>query len=224
MSEILDEILKNQDTSYRDFHSKLVPGITNLLGLRAPIAKKIAKKYANTSTGHAFLNSLPHTYYEENLVHGYMLGFLKSGAREALEAFLPYVDNWGVCDSMTSNLKNLFLDKSYMLSFVKACLKSDKTYTVRFGLVSLICYYIDSKHIDFVLSEARKIKSEEYYVKMANAWLVSMCIAKQYERALPILQNQDLDTWTHNKAIQKAIESYQVSPEQKNYLRSLKRK
>lgn len=224
MSEILDEIFANQDTAYRDFHSKLVPGVEKLIGLRAPIAKKIAKKYANTATGKAFLNDLPHTYYEENLVHGYMLGYLKDGTRERLEAFLPYVDNWGVCDSMTTNLKNLFVDASDMLGFVKSCLKSEKTYTVRFGLVSLICYYIDREHIDFVLSEARKIKSEEYYIKMANAWLISMCLARQYERTLPTLQNEELDAWTHNKAIQKAIESYQVSPEQKNYLRSLKRK
>lgn len=222
MSIILDEIFANQDIEYRDFHSKLVPNVKNLIGLRGPIAKKIAKKYANTSIGNDFLNDLPHTYYEENLIHGYMLGFLKSNIEKHLACFLPHVDNWAVCDSMTSNLKPFFKDREGALSIVKSSLESKHTYTIRFGLVALLCYYIEPEYIDFVLSQSLRIKSEEYYVNMANAWLISICLVKQYDKTIKIIEQKSLDKWTHNKAIQKAIESYRITNEQKNYLRSLK--
>lgn len=222
MSIILDEIFANQDIAYRDFHSRLVPNVKNLIGLRGPVAKKIAKKYANTSTGKEFISTLPHTYYEENLIHGYMLGFLKSDIERSLTSFLPYVDNWAVCDSMTSNLKRFFKDREGALSIVKSSLASKHTYTIRFGIVALICYYVEPNYIDFVLREALKIKSNEYYINMANAWLISVCLVKQYDKTIKIIEQKALDKWTHNKAIQKAIESYRIDKEAKNYLRSLK--
>lgn len=224
MSIILDEILANQDVSYRSFHSRLVPNVKNLIGLRAPIAKKIAKKYANTDTGKDFLNDLPHTYYEENLIHGYMLGFLKQDAEKQLVRFLPFVDNWGVCDSMVGNLKPIFKSKESALALVRDSLKSDRTYTIRFGLVCLLSYYVEPKYIDFVLECVCKIKSDEYYVNMANAWLLSVCLAKEYEKSVKIIENNVLDKWTHNKSIQKAIESNRIDSKTKDYLRSLKRK
>lgn len=227
MSEILDEILANQDPEYRDFHSRLVPTVNNLLGLRGPVAKQIAKKYANTNTGREFLADLPHTYYEENLVHGYMLGFLKTdtqGVQAYLEAFLPYVDNWAVCDSMTCALKRFFKNPDEVYGFVFKCLQSKHTYTVRFALVSLLSYYVNDSYINKILNIAAKITSEEYYIKMANAWLISVCIVKQYEKTVEFIKQGCLDVWTHNKAIQKATESYRIDSETKNYLRSLKRK
>ncbi len=224
MSIILDEIFANQDIAYRDFHSRLVPTVKNLIGLRGPIAKKIAKKYANTNTGKDFLNELPHTYYEQNLVHGYMLGFLKSDIEKSLVDFLPYVDNWAVCDSMVSNLKPFFKDKEKALKVIRTSLASNHTYTLRFGLVALLCYYIEPQYIDFVLAEAQRVKSEEYYVKMANAWLISICLIKEYEKTIKIIEQNSLDVWTHNKAIQKATESYRIDNKTKNHLRSLKRK
>jgi len=227
MSKILDEILANQDLAYRDFHSKLVPTVNNLLGLRGPVAKQIAKKYANTNTGRAFLADLPHTYYEENLVHGYMLGFLKTdtqGVQAYLEAFLPYVDNWAVCDSTVCALKNFFKNPDEVFDFVCKCVRSTQIYTVRFALVSLLCYYVNDSYINKILNIAAKITSEEYYIKMANAWLISVCIVKQYEKTVEFIKRGFLDIWTHNKAIQKAIESYRIDSETKNYLRSLKRK
>ena len=227
MRKILDEIILNKDDSYRAFHEKLVPTINNILGLRGPKAKEIAKKYANTDTGNEFLNSLPHTYYDENLVHGYMLGYLNADT-EALKSrivdFLPYVDNWAVCDSMVCGLKRFFKDIDKVADFIFSCLKSDKIYTVRFGIVSLLSYYINDKYIDRVIESTVNINSEEYYIKMANAWLYSVMLVKKYEKTLSIIENKLLDRWTHNKAIQKSIESFRITNEQKDYLRTLRSK
>lgn len=225
MNKILDEILLNKDDSYREFHAKLVPNVNNILGLRGPIAKQIAKKYANTDTGKAFLDSLPHTYYDENLVHGYMLGYLKSDTdqlKNRIVDFLPYVDNWGVCDSMTCSLKNFFKEPDTVSDFIFSCLNSDKTYTVRFGIVSLLSYYINDNYIDKVINSTLTVKSEEYYIKMAIAWLFSVCLVKKYDKAIKVIENKLLDKWTHNKAIQKSIESFRITKEQKEYLRTLK--
>ena len=222
MSAVLDEIFANQDIGYKEFFSKLVPNVKNILGLRAPVAKGIAKKYADTAIGQDFLNSLPHTYYEENLVHGYMLGFLKDNQEEQLLKFLPYVDNWGVCDSMVSNLKQFFKCTDQRLVLVKDSLNSKHDFIIRFALVALLNYYVEPKYIDFVLQSAKAVSSDEYYVKMANAWLISVCLVKEYDITVKLLEERALDKWTHNKAIQKAIESYRITNEQKNYLRSIK--
>lgn len=225
MSKILEEIILNKDSGYKDFQAKLVPTVDNILGLRGPKAKEIAKRYANTSTGNEFLITLPHTYYDENLVHGYMLGFLKldnEALQNHVESFLPYVDNWAVCDSTVCGLKRYFKNTDTVSNFIFGCLKGDKTYTVRFGVVSLLTYYVNEKYIDRIFEETLKIKSDEYYVKMAVAWLYSVCLVKQYEKTLPIIENKLLDKWTHNKSIQKAIESFRITKEQKEYLKTLK--
>ena len=225
MDKILEEIILKKDDTYKDFQSKLVPGVENILGLRGPLAKEIAKKYANTDTGKRFLKNLPHKYYDENLVHGYMLGFLKcdfENLQNYIEDFLPYIDNWAVCDSMVCGLKNYFKNTHTVSDFVFSCLKSEKTYTVRFGLVSLLVYYISDTYIDKIFEETLKIKSDEYYIKMGVAWLYSVCLVKNYEKTLPIIKNQLLDKWTHNKSIQKAKESFRITKEQKEYLNTLK--
>lgn len=225
MNKILNEIFLNTDEGYKEFHSKLVPNVNNIIGLRGPVAKSIAKKYANTDTGVDFLNSLPHTYYDENLVHGYMLGYLKDDIdtiKGYLVSFLKYVDNWAVCDSMVCGLKRFFKSPDNVADFIFSCLSSDKTYTVRFGIVSLLSYYINDKYIDRVIECVGKIKSEEYYIKMSIAWLFSVCLVKQYDKAIGVIENGLLDKWTHNKAIQKSIESFRITGEQKEYLRTLK--
>ena len=225
MNKILNEIFLNKDEGYKEFHSKLVPNVNNIIGLRGPVAKSIAKKYANTDTGVDFLNSLPHTYYDENLVHGYMLGFLKTDTetlQNHLENFLPHVDNWAVCDSMVCGLKRYFKNIDNVSDFIFGCLKSDRVYTIRFGAVSLLSYYINDSYVDRIFKETLKIKTDEYYIKMAIAWLYSVCLVKEYEKTLPIIENKLLDKWTHNKSIQKAIESFRITKEQKNYLRTLK--
>ena len=223
MDKILEEIILNTDTEYKLFQAKLIPGIDNILGIRGPIAKSIAKKYANTDTGEEFLNSLPHTYYDENLVHGYMLGFLKCDNQELknrINDFLPHVDNWAVCDSMVCGLKGYFKNKELVSSYIFDCLNSNNVYTIRFGIVSLLFYYVNDIYVDRIIEATLKIKSEEYYVKMAIAWLYSVCLVKEYEKTVKVIENKILDKWTHNKAIQKSIESFRITKEQKEYLRT----
>ncbi|MGM9645840.1 MAG: DNA alkylation repair protein [Eubacteriales bacterium] len=223
---ILDEIIKNADPVYRDFNSKIVPNAKNMLGLRCPAAKKIAKKYANTDTGTAFLSSLPHEYHDENMVHGYMLGFLNKDMctlEKAIDEFLPHIDNWAVCDTTCLSLKrNYFKNPDLVYEKVKEWAKSDKIYTVRFALVSLLSCYIEKNTVKEALDIALTIKSDEYYIKMAQAWLISVALVKCYEDTLPYITEQKFDKWVHNKGIQKALESYRISDEQKAYLRSLK--
>ncbi|MBQ3040763.1 MAG: DNA alkylation repair protein [Clostridia bacterium] len=226
--EILDEILKNSDSKYKDFQGKLLPTIDEktILGLRAPKAQAIAKKYANTKEGENFLSSLPHKYYDENIVHAFMLGKIKASHEEIqkyLLEFLPYVDNWAVCDGLVCHLKSLFKNKKEAYPLVLFCLDSKETYTVRFGLVCLLNYYITDDYIDELLKICSKIKSEEYYVNMALAWLVSFMLIKKYEESLSILKDEVLDAWVHNKAIQKTCESFRISDEQRSYLKTLRR-
>ena len=227
MDAVLNELIAVADPKYKDFHSKLIPTVDkdSVLGVRSPQAQSIAKKYANTFVGEEFLNSLPHRYYDENAVHAFMLGRLRcdqATIKEKIVAFLPYVDNWAVCDGLCAHLKSFFKCPNSVYNFVLECVNSNRTYTKRFGLVCLLSYYIDKEHIKDILSICKGIKSQEYYVNMAVAWLISFCLIKEYDSALPVILEKSLDRWVHNKAIQKACESYQISDEKKTYLRSLK--
>ncbi|MBQ7789342.1 MAG: DNA alkylation repair protein [Clostridia bacterium] len=225
MSIILDEIVALCDNQYKEFSKKLIPGCDNILGLRAPFARAIAKKYANTPIGSEFLSALPHKYHDENMVHAYMLGMQKDDtekSKKMLIDFLPYVTNWAVCDSLCMSLKRFFKKPELVYDFVLECLKSDKTYTVRFGLVSLLDYYVDKKHIDDLIRISTNIKSEEYYINMALAWLLSVMLVKEYENTVVIFEKRLLPKWVHNKAIQKAKESYRINKEKKEYLCELR--
>ncbi len=227
MTKILEEIINNADPAYKSFHQKLIPTVDPecVLGLRAPLAQAIAKKYANASEGKAFLCNLPHKYYDENIVHAFMLGKLKCSQEELTEKiaeFLPYVDNWAVCDGLSAHLKNFFKKPDLVYGFVRYCVGSARTYTVRFGLVCLLNYYIGKEHIEDILQICQSIKSDEYYINMAIAWLLSFCLIKEYEKTLPLIERCVLPKWVHNKAIQKAKESYRITKEQKDYLNSLK--
>ena len=227
METILKELIENADEAYKVFHQKLIPTVDGdlVLGVRAPMAQRIAKKYANTDTGKRFLNSLPHKYYDENIVHAFILGNLMCSQEELKEKiieFLPYVDNWAVCDGLCAHLKKFFKKPNQVYDFVLACVNSDTVYTKRFGIVALLNYYIDSEHIGDILKLCKDIKSEEYYVNMALAWLISFCLIKEYEKTLPLIEGKSLDKWVHNKSIQKAIESYRIDGAKKEHLRSLK--
>jgi len=224
---ILKELMAHIDDGYRQFHSGLVPGTHNILGVRAPIVKDLAKKYANTDIGKDFLSALPHTYYDENMLHGYMLGFLKEDTdslMQRVDSFLPYIDNWAVCDSTVSNLKNFFKNPQYVYGFIKKLTGDKREYHIRFGLVALLNYYIDGKYIDEVLDITSRIKDDRYYVMMAQAWLVSVALVKEYDKAVGLLRNGSLSPWVHNKSIQKARESFRIDADKKQYLASLKRK
>ena len=225
MEEITQGLFKLQDESYRQFHSRLMPNVPmeKIIGVRTPALRQYAKEVAKMPEVYEFLSGLPHAYYEENNLHGALLGILYKDVEsylEQLEKFLPYVDNWATCDMMGAKVfkKNLPL----VYEYVKEWLKSEHTFMVRFGIVTLLGFYLEEAFCPEMLNMVAKIESEEYYIKMAVAWYFSMALVKQYEQTIGYFTTPVLDTWTHNKAIQKAIESYQIDADTKTYLKSLK--
>lgn len=218
---LLDELFKNQDLTYRAFQSSLTPALNPecMIGVRTPVLRKLAKEMDEKEK---FLASLPHSYFEENQVHAFIISGMKDfeACINALEAFLPYVDNWATCDQMSPRVFKKH--KSELLPYIKKWLESGKTYTVRFGIKALMDHFLDS---DFDLcfpALVSSVKSDQYYVKMMAAWYFATALGKQYEAVLPFLEDQRLDRWTHNKSIQKAVESFRITEEHKTYLKSLR--
>jgi len=218
------KLFEMQDLKYREFHSKLMPNIDpdTIIGVRIPQLRKFAKEFAKTPQASEFLKIIPHKYYEENNLHGFLLEMMKDYNEliSSLDTFLPYVDNWATCDLMAPKVFKKHLPQ--LLDKIKAWLKSNHTYTLRFGIGMLMKYYLDEQFKPEYLELVVAVKSEEYYVKMMIAWYFATALAKQYDCTLPYIENQRLDKWTHNKAIQKAIESYRISDTQKDFLRGLK--
>ena len=228
MSEktITDGLFALKDENYRRFHAKLIPDIPidNIIGVRTPVLRKYAKEVAKLPEANIFLESLPHSYYEENNLHGALLSLLYPKDRiafmEQLERFLPYVDNWATCDMLSPKIFKKHLP--YVYERVQKWLQSDAVYTIRFGIVTLLGFYLDNAFEPEMLQLVANVRSEEYYVNMAVAWYFSMALVKQYDATLPYIQNRVLEPWTHNKSIQKAIESRRIPQETKAYLRGLK--
>ncbi len=224
--EIKEELFLQQDTVYRDFQAKLIPTIDKetVIGVRTPALRKMAKQLAKREDIGAFLEAFPHTYFEENQLHAFIIAERKDFAQcmEELCAFLPYVDNWATCDQMSPKVFKKY--RRELLPHIREWLVSDQTYTVRFGVGMLMAHFLD-EDFDMAYPEmVSKIRSEEYYVNMMIAWYFATALAKQYEAVLPYIEEKRLETWTHNKAIQKAVESYRITPEQKGYLRGLKKR
>ena len=228
MSEktITDGLFALKDENYRRFHANLIPDIPidNIIGVRTPVLRKYAKEVAKLPETNIFLESLPHIYYEENNLHGALLSLLYPkdiiAFMEQLERFLPYVDNWATCDMLSPKIFKKHL--SYVYERVQKWLQSDAVYTIRFGIVTLLGFYLDNAFEPEMLQLVANVRSEEYYVNMAVAWYFSMALVKQYDATLPYIQNRVLEPWTHNKSIQKAIESRRIPQETKAYLRGLK--
>lgn len=224
VDEIRDELFENQDKQYHDFMIKLLPGMEQdrMIGIRTPELRKLAKKYAGRADVGIFMKDLPHKYFEENQLHAFIISGMKdySSCIEALEEFLPYVDNWATCDQMSP--KVFRKHKGELLSHIRTWIASDRTYTIRFGIGMLMQHFLDEDFDPEYPELAAAVRSDEYYVKMMIAWYFATALAKQYDEVIPYLENQNLDVWTHNKAIQKAIESFRITPEQKQYLRTLK--
>lgn len=228
MSEktITDGLFALKDENYRRFHAKLIPDIPidNIIGVRTPVLRKYAKEVAKLPEANIFLESLPHIYYEENNLHGALLSLLYPkdiiAFMEQLERFLPYVDNWATCDMLSPKIFKKHL--SYVYERVQKWLQSDAVYTIRFGIVTLLGFYLDDAFEPEMLQLVANVRLEEYYVNMAVAWYFSMALVKQYDATLPYIQNRVLEPWTHNKSIQKAIESRRIPQETKAYLRGLK--
>ena len=221
---IREKLFSMQDLSYREFHSRLMPDVEKdtVIGIRVPVLRKYVKELAKDPEIWEFLEDLPHRYYEENNVHGFLIQQMKEYGQcmEELEKFLPYINNWATCD-MTSP-KVFKKHKEELLEAVRRWIVSDHVYTVRYGIGMLMQHYLDEDFREEYPQMVSEIRSEEYYVNMMIAWYFATALAKQYETILPYIEKQKLDVWTHNKTIQKACESYRITPEQKAYLRTLK--
>lgn len=222
--DIQQELFALQDLSYRDFHAKLMPTVdkARVIGVRTPKLRAFAKEFGKTEEAKEFLKVLPHQYYEENNLHGLLIEQIKDYPTliRELNRFLPCIDNWATCDLLTVRVVKKHLDT--FTEEVERWLASDHTYTIRFGIGMLMRYYLE-EHFSLEYPEkVVKIRSEEYYVNMMRAWYFATALAKQYEAIFPFLEEKRLDAWTHNKTIQKAIESYRITQEQKVYLRTLR--
>lgn len=215
-----------QDLKYQAFQSKLIPTICpdTVIGVRTPALRTLAKELSGTPEAVAFLLQLPHTYYEENNLHGFLICQMKDydQAIEALDTFLPYIDNWATCDLLSPKIFRLHLPELY--EKIQIWVHASHPYTIRFGIGMLMSFYLDQAFSPVYPALVAEIRSDEYYVNMMIAWYFATALAKQYEAVLPYLQQHRLARWTHNKAIQKAIESDRITAEQKLYLRTLKQK
>ena len=224
ITNVQTRLFKLQDLKYRDFHAKLMPTVNKekIIGVRTPALRVFAKKYGKTDEAKEYLQILPHQYYEENNLHGLLIEQIKDydTCLEELERFLPYIDNWATCDMLAVKVVKNHLDT--FIDEVYRWMESDHAYTIRFGISMLMRYYLEDAFQMEYPEKVVQIRSEEYYVNMMRAWYFATALAKQYDKILPFIEKQKLDVWTHNKTIQKAIESYRITPEQKEYLRGLK--
>lgn len=222
--EILNRLFELSDSKYRNMQIKTTPSVDAqaFIGVRTPPLRRLAKELAKREEISAFLSDLPHKYFDENQLHAFIISLDKDydSCISKVEAFLPYVDNWATCDQM--NPKVFAKHKSELLKHIKQWLKSDKTYTVRFGIKMLMDHFLGNEFDISYPKAVAKIKSEEYYVKMMQAWYFATALAKQYDLILPFIENKSLDVWTHNKAIQKSVESCRITDEQKQYLKTLR--
>lgn len=219
--KIVSDLFAMRDEKFAKFNAKLIPTTESkcVIGVRTPELKKYAK---TISTPDKFLQKLPHEFFEENQIHAFILSNIRDFEKcvKLVNAFLPYVDNWATCDQLIPKIFTKNTD--HLLPYIHKWIKSKHTYTVRFAIGLLMRYYIgdkfDSSYADMIV----KIQTDEYYINMMRAWYFATALAKNWDDIIGIIKNKKLDTWTHNKTIQKSIESYRISPEQKEYLKKLK--
>ena len=227
IARIQADLFAMRDEGYAAFQQKLMPTVDPacVIGVRTPQLRKYAKQIADTETAGLFLKSLPHTYYEENNLHAALLESIKDfdKAMAEVEAFLPYVDNWATCDAFCPKI--LMSQPQRLWDAILRWLDSGEVYIIRYVLVRLLSWYLDEPYFtSTVLDAVAGVTHDDYYVRMAVAWLFSVSFVKQYDATLPYLLSHRLPAWTHNKAIQKAVESYRIDPATKAHLKTLKRK
>ena len=214
-------LFEKRDEKYREFNSKLIPSVLkeNVIGVRTPVLRQIAKDVFRSGDYEAFLNSLPHKYFEENNLHAFIIEQIKDFDEcvGRLEKFLPYVDNWATCDSMTP--KVFARHKKELLERIDIWLKSEHTYTVRFGIKMLMNYFLDEDFDEKYLETVSKIRSDEYYINMMSAWYFATALAKQYDNAIKYIENRVLDKDVHKMTIQKAVDSFRIRDERKAYVK-----
>ncbi len=219
-----DTLYSMRDETYAAFLRKLLPTVQaeSVIGIRTPELRALAKQMLKDGTAEGFLSELPHAYFEENQLHAFILSEMKDFdvCIKYVDAFLPYIDNWATCDQLSP--KAFKKSPERLLPYIDCWLASAKTYTVRFGIGMLMQHFLDDRFTPEYPEKVAAVKSDEYYINMMIAWYFATALAKQYESILPFIEKHILSPWTHNKAIQKARESYRITPEQKEYLNSLK--
>ena len=227
--KIKEELKKLADETYRKFHKGICPGTENILGIRETVLRDYAKKLSKKYEIHELLNHIDNEYYEEIMLQGMLIGLEKAKDNDIenilkdIEEFVPKIDNWAVCDTFCVGLKITKKHGKEMWDFLQKYVTSDKEFEIRFGVVMILDYYITEAYLEKDFAIFDYIKSDQYYVQMAVAWAISICLIKFYDKTLEYLKQAKLDKFTYNKAIQKAIESYRISDEQKTELRKMKK-
>lgn len=224
--EIRQELIKLADDKYRSFHSNLCPGVENILGVRLPLLRKIAKSLSKEEDYYNYLNNGDTKYYEEIMIEGLIIGYLKTDNENRfnyIRNFIPKIDNWAICDSFCNNLKFTKENMNEVWNFILPYTSSENEFDIRFAIVMMLNFYIIEDYIDDVLNTLNKINHDGYYVKMAVAWAVSYAYIDFPQKTLAFLKNNNLDNFTYNKSLQKIIESTRVSKEDKDLMRSLKK-
>ena len=215
-----------QDKTYQEFHKGLCPNVEDIIGVRIPDLRKIAKQIAKENP-REYLEKIPKEYYEEKMLQGFVIGYMKASLKEKLrylDKFVPAIDNWAICDCCTSTYKFTNQYQKEVWEYLKKYLNSNKEFELRFAIIMLMDYYLTEEYIDEVLKIYDNIHHDGYYVKMGVAWALSVCYVKFPERTMKFLKNNNLDDFTYNKALQKMIESYRVDEKTKQLFRKMKRR
>ena len=222
--EIVAELFRMQDKDYALMQAKIIPTVAadRIIGVRTPALRAFAKKLYKDTDIDAFLAGAPHQYFDEDQLHAFVISLEKDFGKcmAEVDAFLPFIDNWATCDQLSP--KAFKKEPEKLLPYIRVWIKSDRTYTIRFAIGMLMQHYLDERFDREYADMVAEVRSEEYYVNMMIAWYFATALAKQYELVLPYLEEKKLADWVHNKAIQKSVESYRISDEQKAYLRTLK--
>ena len=224
LTKLQKQLFELQDLKYRDFHSKLMPETDKetVIGIRTPVLRKFAKEFAGTSEAEAFLRQLPHRYYEENNLHMMLITGIKDYEKcmEEIQRFLPCIDNWATCDYPAP--KCFARHKDQVLEEAKRWISSGETYVIRYGIGMLMRLFLDEDFSSEYLEMAAAVQSQEYYVNMMIAWYFATALAKQWDATVPYIEQHKLSDWVHRKTVQKAVESYRITPEQKEYLKGFR--
>lgn len=224
LTRLQQQLFVLQDEEYRDFHSKLMPNIPkeDVIGIRVPVLRKFAKEFAKSDEKEKFLKELPHRYYEENNLHMMLLVEMKDydGCMQEMERFLPYINNWATCDFPAP--KCFEKHKMDVFEHIKIWIKSSQTYTVRYAIGMLMRLFLEDDFSEEYPQMVAEVSSEEYYINMMIAWYFATALAKQWDAVIPYIEQRKLSPWVHRKTIQKAVESYRITPGQKEYLKSFR--
>ncbi|MBQ6321959.1 MAG: DNA alkylation repair protein [Lachnospiraceae bacterium] len=222
--EIVAELFRLQDKKYAAMQIKIIPTVDpeSIIGVRTPQMRDLARKLVKDEETDSFLKTLPHQYFDENQLHAFVISMEKNfePCMQAVEAFLPFIDNWATCDQLSP--KAFGKEPEKLLPYIRTWICSDQVYIVRFAIGMLMKYFLDERFCTGYADMVVSVRSKEYYINMMRAWYFATALAKQYTSILPYLEDKKLDDWTHNKAIQKSVESYRITPEQKVYLKTLK--